>query len=493
LRCSMVMKILCLSLVVLSLFFCAACGTGSGVTGFIPQGTFSNTSLKGQYVYQIEGSEFVSNLNGVAYREIGVFTADGNGTITNATDDFSEGTTVFSTVSAGSYQVSKDGTGSLSFNNPLGTVSLAITLISSSKLYLVNGTVNAAVISPINGGGLAEKQDPAAISTAPSGTFAFLEHDVLTAQSVSRVGAFTISNGTVSTGNVDVNNGGTFSSLTLTAGSFNAPDSTTGRGTGTLTDSSPATSSFVYHIVDANNVRLLSSTPGVTGSGRAEKQNGTPAMSGSYAFGSKGDTALSGLLGVNSAGRFTANGGSITNGVRDSVQDGNAATNVNFTGAFTQAAGGRALVTLTTAANGNLVVWMVSPSRGFFLVNDPNAAQDGTLDLQTTSNFSNSTLDGQYAVAMTGFDAGGLKDRVGTLQQQDSNGLVLNEFTNSNGTITVPIILSGNYSVSGNGRVGASINSLSNNLVFYLISGTDAYVVQADPGVQIIGSMSKQP
>jgi hypothetical protein len=491
--CSMVMKILYLSLGVLSLFFCAACGTGSGVTGFIPQGNFSKASLNGQYVYQIEGFEFLTNPNvSVPYREIGVFTADGNGTITNATDDFSEGTTVFSTVSSGSYQVSKDGTGSLSFNNPLGTVTLAITLISSSKLYLVNGTLNAAVISPINGGGLAEKQDLTAISTAPSGTFAFLEHDVLTAQSVSRVGAFTVSNSTVSTGSVDANTGGTFSSLTLTAGSFNAPDSTTGRGTGSLTDSSPATSSFVYYIVDANNIRLLSSTLGVTGSGRAEKQDGTPALSGSYAFGSKGDTFNS-LLGVNTAGRFTANGGSITAGARDSVQNGKAATNVNFTGTFTQAAGGRALVTLTTAANGNLVVWMVSPSRGFFLVNDPNAVQDGTLDLQTTSNFSNSTLDGQYAVAMTGFDAGGLKDRVGTLQKQGSNELVLNEFTNSNGTITVPIILSGNYSVSPNGRVGAAINSLSNNLVFYLISGTDAYIVQADPGVQIIGSMSKQP
>jgi hypothetical protein len=489
----MVMKILYLSLGVLSLFFCAACGTGSGVTGFIPQGNFSKASLNGQYVYEIEGFEFLTNPNvSVPYREIGVFTADGNGTITNATDDFSEGTTVFSTVSSGSYQVSKDGTGSLSFNNPLGTVTLAITLISSSKLYLVNGTLNAAVISPINGGGLAEKQDLTAISTAPSGTFAFLEHDVLTAQSVSRVGAFTVSNSTVSTGSVDANTGGTFSSLTLTAGSFNAPDSTTGRGTGSLTDSSPATSSFVYYIVDANNIRLLSSTLGVIGSGRAEKQDGTPALSGSYAFGSKGDTFNS-LLGVNTAGRFTANGGSITAGARDSVQNGKAATNVNFTGTFTQAAGGRALVTLTTAANGNLVVWMVSPSRGFFLVNDPNAVQDGTLDLQTTSNFSNSTLDGQYAVAMTGFDAGGLKDRVGTLQKQGSNELVLNEFTNSNGTITVPIILSGNYSVSPNGRVGAAINSLSNNLVFYLISGTDAYIVQADPGVQIIGSMSKQP
>ena len=35
------------------------------------------------------------------------------------------------------------------------------------------------------------------------------------------------------------------------------PTPATGRGSGTFTDSSPATSSFIYYIVDANNVRFL--------------------------------------------------------------------------------------------------------------------------------------------------------------------------------------------------------------------------------------------
>ena len=67
---------LCLGLV--SLLFAAACGTGNGfVTGFIPKGNFSKASLKGQYVYQIEGFDFGRNNSGVAYREAGVFAADG--------------------------------------------------------------------------------------------------------------------------------------------------------------------------------------------------------------------------------------------------------------------------------------------------------------------------------------------------------------------------------------------------------------------------------
>jgi len=480
------MRKLYLSLGLVSFLFCVACGSNNGtVTGFIPKGNFSNASLNGQYVYQIEGFDFSNSVNGVPYREAGVFTANGSGGITSATDDFSEGSTVFPTTSTGSYAISKDGTGSLSFNNALGTINLAVTMVSASKVYLVEGD------TVLNAGGLAEKQDATVIAAAPSGTFVFREHDLNALQSVGSVGAFTVSGGVVSAGSEDVNRGGVSTSLTFTAGSFNAPNPVTGRGSGTLTDSSPATSSFFYYIVDANSVRFLSDTSGITGSGRAEKQSGMPALSGSYAFGSEGDT-LKFLSGINGAGRFTASNGTITGGARDTVQDGNTSANVAFTGTYTQAANGRVAVAFSTTANSNLAVWMISPSRGFFVVNDPNTTQEGTLDLQQTATFSNATMNGQYGLVMDGFDAGGAKDRVGTLQWDGSGKLILNEFSNANGVITVPIVLSGRYSVSSNGRTTGSINTLSNNLVFYLVSGSDAYVVQNDSGVQIDGTVSKQ-
>src|SRR6266852_3627774 len=402
------MRTPCLLLGLASLWICAGCGSGNGaVTAFIPTGGFSNSSLSGQYVYQIEGFDFGASANGVPYREAGVFTANASGAISSVTDDFSEGSTVQTTTSTGTYAISTDGTGSLSFNTALGTIHLAVTVVNSSKVYLVEGDT-----------------------------------------------------------------------------------ALTGRGTGTFTDNSPATSSFIYYIVDANNIRLLPANLGAIGLGRAEKQVGTPALSGSYAFASRGDT-FNFLDGVNTAGRFTASAGSITAGALDSVQDGNViATNLSFTGTYTQVAS-RALVSLSTTSNGNLVIWMVSPSRGFFLVNDPNTIQDGTLDLQTTSSFSNSTMNGQYALVRDGFDSAA-KDRVGTLQWDGSGKLTLNAFVNAGGVINVPVLISGNYAVSGNGRAGGSLSGLSNNLVFYLISGTDAYVVQNDPGVQISGSMSKQ-
>ncbi len=93
---------------------------------------------------------------------------------------------------------------------------------------------------------------------------------------------------------------------------------------------------------------------------------------------------------------------------------------------------------------------------------------------------------------MDGFDATTLKDRVGTLQADGNGRLTLNEVANAGGAISVPGPLSGTYSVSTNGRTTASISSLSSNLIFYLVSSNDAYIVQADSGTEISGIISKQ-
>src|SRR3989441_6763593 len=116
------------------LTFCVACGSGSKSPIFVPKGNFSNASLSGQYVYQISGFDFRNNGNGLPYREAGVFVADGNGNITGGADDFSEGSAgVSSTSASGVYSINNDGTGQVILNG----LTLDITLVSSSKLYLI--------------------------------------------------------------------------------------------------------------------------------------------------------------------------------------------------------------------------------------------------------------------------------------------------------------------------------------------------------------------
>src|SRR2546430_17669127 len=113
---------------------------------------------------------------------------------------------------------------------------------------------------------IAKKQVPPVFAAPPSATFAFRPHPVSTPQAPSAtVGAFTIASGTVS-GSEDVNRAGALSFPTFT-GSFNAPD-TNGRGTGTFTDSANVTSTFIYYVVDADNLRFFSINTGAPGQGR---------------------------------------------------------------------------------------------------------------------------------------------------------------------------------------------------------------------------------
>jgi hypothetical protein len=136
------------------------------------------------------------------------------------------------------------------------------------------------------------------------------------------------------------------------------------------------------------------------------------------------------------------------------------------------------------------IFWMVSPSRAFFLTDSASIVEDGTLDLQS-GTFTNSILNSQYAFVMDGLDTG-TKDRVGTLLWNGRGGVTLREFANASG-LTSTSTLSGTYTVSSQGRVVAPVSALSNNLVFYLVSANDAYILQNDTGVEILGVMSKQP
>jgi hypothetical protein len=164
-----------------------------------------------------------------------------------------------------------------------------------------------------------------------------------------------------------------------------------------------------------------------------------------------------------------------------------------LTGSYTINVAGRAAVTLNLQNGITIqdVFWMVSPSRGFFLVNDSTKLEDGTLDQQQSSSFSASSLNGQFAFVMDGFDTQ-LVDRVGTLQADGQGNLSLDELLNRQGAISAPGLLPGIYTVSTNGRVVGRVSNLSNNLVFYMISGNSGHLLQNDAGAEIAGTIGHQ-
>jgi hypothetical protein len=491
--------LLCMAL----LLSCVACGTGSSTGGFGGGGTsgsFSNSSLKGNYAYEIVGIDLTDG--NAPFREAGVFAADGNGNITGGDDDFAEGSSVVANVvtsTTGAYSVSADGTATvtLTFNNG-GGLQVALSVVSAPTLYLAASSVGP--LGPpltVNGTGFAVPQTTSALSS-PSGTFVFRSQNLNTAlgslQPIVKVGVFTVSSGTVSAGSEDqLNFGAADSQLTLTGGVFNAPDSM-GRGTGTLTDSNAVTSSFSYYVVDSTHLHFFSSTPGTIGLGRAEAQTAT-SLFGSYVFGSKADDS-SFLGGVNTAGQFTTSGSSISGGQFDSVQDGGSPSMGTYTGgSFTTAPNGRVVVNLTPSSGSAVqeIYWVVSPSLAFFITNDSTKAEAGTATAQSSSSFSSSSVNGTFGFAMDGFNTTDLYDRVGNVHWDGAGHLGLTEFVNVTGNQNLSGIINGTYTIASNGRAVGSIGGLSSNLVFYLASGTEGYMLQADSGYEINGMMGTAP
>lgn len=484
-----------LALGLLSLLAATGCGNGGGVVLQNPMGNFSNASLKGSYAYEIHGAALAT---GELYREAGVFTSDGSGHITAAVDDFAGHLDNGSqTTTTGTYSIAKDGTGSISLGptvlgqiTGVNTITFAITLVSSSKLQLIEADNFA------NAAGVAELQSSTA---APSGTFAFHIHQAFSAQGqgpAGQVGAFTVGSGV--NGMMDQNLSGASTNPNITW-TFGAPGSM-GQGTGNFIDSNTNfQTNFDYFIVSSSKVYLLMNDSGAVGAGVAELQSGgvNGGLSGNYAFGGRGDDNNF-FDGVATVGQFGASGGNLSGQFDESV-DGTLATG-NIASCFNAASTAGRVVVTDCGGNTLQVFWMVNPSRAFFVDSSASKTEDGSADAQSTNAFSTSTLNGQFTLVMDGVDLtlSQLLSRVGTLQFNGSNKITLNEVANASSSgngAQSPGLLAGPYAVSANGRMTGTVSNNGGNaldFVMYAVSGSSAYTLQNDSGLITSGTVGLQ-
>lgn len=487
------------------------CGSGGSPVLIHTTGNFTNANLKGSYVFQLHGI-FVDNFgNFVPYRQVGVFTADGNGNITAGTDDSnSVAGAIGGTAITGTYSVLSSGAGTLSFSSSsVGAINLQIVVASSSQVQLIEADPG------VNAAGTAELQDPNAAATTPNGTFVFRLHQEASAQNSSeeaaQVGAIALTGGSGS-GSMDQNLNGTLTSANINAAFSTA--SNVGRGTATITASS-GTTNLVYYVVSGTELTLLVDSnlnPGAVGSGSAEAQSNVASgttLSGSYAFGSRGDDFANGFLqGVAAVGQFTATNGTIA-GEQDTMVDGTytqaSANNIAacYAASSPNGVNGRVAITDCQSQTPTQVAWMVSPSRAFFLDIISGEIQDGTADLQTTNSFSASSFNGQFVLNMDGLDRTGEQvgagdaflSRMGDLEFNGSGTLQLSEMTNELQGITSPGGLTGQYTVGNNGRVTGTVSNNGNpplDVVMYAVSGSQAYVMQGDGGLTTSGTVTQQ-
>jgi hypothetical protein len=422
-----------------------------------------------------------------------VFKADGNKNITAATQDRVEAvgatTQVFSDNVTGTYSINSDGTGDLTLNfTGGGSEQYRITLSDAGDLYMEedDGFGTSA--------GSAHLQTS---TTTPSGPFVFRTHDVFTS---ATMGTMAISAGAVSGSFVMVQNGAAASGSIGTGGTITAP--TGGRGTISYSVNG-VTHSAKYYVVSTSKFLLLDTTPGILSIGMAEQQSAitfsAATLSGSYAFGSSGETP-SGFF-VNTVGVFTTDGtANVTAANYDSVQDGSVSSNQTATGTYlidNSIGNGSGSLTFGGFTRD---VWMVSPSRAYFIALNGTNVEDGTID-QQTGTFTNTSLGTQAAFFMDGFDATGvdglLKDRVGTLVPSGTDSLGTNYVASFFDPVTLAgsnssNAFSGTYSVASNGRTTTQLNGFTNNIVLYLTTNSTGYVLQADSGINMSGELRAQ-
>jgi predicted small lipoprotein YifL len=257
---------------------------------------------------------------------------------------------------------------------------------------------------------------------------------------------------------------------------FTAPTSVPPGNTVTITATSTASPSATV------SATVAITNPGLVG-----------LLNGPYAFSIKG-TDANGLYGA--AGSITADGlGNITAGEEDFVDPVSPHT-ATLTGTYTIGTDGRGKMTLTTTdktlgVNGaeTLSFAVVTPQHASVIEFDSFATSSGSLDLQTPSNFSLSSISGPYAFLFPGFDLNLLNTIVlGGVISADGAGNFsssANDLTDG-GVVSANTFSSGTYTTPDSfGRGTATLGS--SNFIYYVVNSAMLKFVEVDTNFLTVG------
>jgi hypothetical protein len=222
-------------------------------------------------------------------------------------------------------------------------------------------------------------------------------------------------------------------------------------------------------------------------------------LNGSYAFLIRGtNTSFFSI-----AGSFQANGaGVITAGTEDinSPGTGILMNNVAITGTYTVLADGRTTATITSAA-GNFVLDFVllSNQHGLAMRFNNSATAAGTVDLQDSTAFSATALQGSFAFSLFGGNQSGKFETTAgaytTLNISNSDAIQIGvQDINDNGALSLNRALSGSFAapVSGRGTATLTTNVGSLNFVYYVVDANHILLIETDIQPALAGNAFRQ-
>ena len=475
------------------------------------------SGLNGNYTFTIDGYNMPNSgfplpcSSGGNLLIAGSFTADGNGHVGGVLDLNCSGGNPVSGPGVrfiGTYSIQPNGLGTMTIMpSPAGSppfqFSLAISSTGGGRLIL-NNESNSYVPNSW-GTGAIMVQDPAALSFAQiAGNFAsgFSGVD----PSLNRyagAGAYQITQTQNVSGNEDINDNGTLSSV-QTSGMLLNLDPNTGRGQATLVTSGILTH-WIYYVSSANELTFLSIDPITSPTNlvlqtmlRQTKStfddsslNGVGVVRSSGLGGAdkkKRRLQSSGTSGATDVvlGLFTGDGAGNGSVSLDENNGGTLTQNVS-SGTYSVASNGR--VTLAGFGNGTPPLFYLAGKNQAFVLGQDTSVAFGFLAPQSGAPFSNQTAIGTYWGGNFMPVTQDVTNSV-TWAFADGNGNLngTNNFSGPNGTTSGDFTAT--YSVDASGRMTLTE---SGNVVaiLYVISPTRVALLPTldpDPSVTVLGS-----
>jgi hypothetical protein len=451
---------------------------------------FSNASIQGGYAFNVGGSTAGSIVSAV-----GSFQANGNGAISNGSEDFNGSAGIFTKLAfTGSYSVGTDGRGTATVTSSLGNTVYHLVVLATGQVQLIGFDTGDSI------SGFALPQSSNSLNLAAlAGNWSFFLSGSSGGKTVVEAGRLSLdSSGSITLGAEDQNSGGIVSSNVIFTGTASSV-SANGRGTASFAGTL-GPSNFSFYVDSANTLYFVETDSGVFLSGSAYKQQSSSftdlSLSGTYVF------LLAGAdnLGRSAAeiGEITAGGnGLFTGGVFDENDAGTAALNQSVTGgSYAVAVNGRGTASVSSAAGtSSYAFYLVSPSLVVFVETDSFGETEGLANLQSGGPFSNSSVSGSFGFTSAGVVSSGGFDSVGRLTVSGSGSLTAGlEDTAQAGIVAPSVALSGTYSFAANGRGTAQLvgGGGTSNLIFYTFNPSVVDYLEIDSSEVITGFAAKQ-
>lgn len=473
---------LALSAVLFLVIVFSGCGGGGGGSAGPINGPFSNSSLSGNFSFSFTG---VNQFGFLAVA--GSFQANGSGSITGGTVDVNSRNGVFTNQAAsGSYNVHNNGQGTATINTNAGTFDINFVLISSGHALIIRFDNNSTASGSID----AQTSSAFSLSSLAGSLVLNVSGNDAGGNAEAAAGIISVdSSGNINSGVQDTNdNGAVSTNVAVTPAAAAMTNPSNGRGTLSIT-AGGTTRNFVYYVVDSNHIKLVEVDSSPALAGDAFRQTST-AVSGSFAFTiggvtSSGPFAAGGIINTDGAGNV------LNTSVEDSNNAGSISQNATLSGTYSVAGNGRGTASLNSGAI-NLAFY--PSTAGVQLLEIDTGIVASGAGLQQSGPFSNSSIQGNYGLNFTGVTPTTEIDSEAQFSADGSGHMTGAADFNDGGTLSPNLSLSGNYSISANGRVTGTLHTTlgTQNVVFYTVSSTRALFIDLDSVLVAVGIIEHQ-